>query len=412
MINIIKRNILYFGQFFLIIGIAFITMYPLFEMQKQELHLFNVTYINPFYIYLTKDGKLLYYVKYLSWAFIINAIFITISALIHKYYNIYKAEQEKIIYDSILNQISSMIHSGSKLDFKELNNSLLGNTINNRRKHRTTVYLLILMRSSLKGILRARVTHLSKYYDPENWIKDYINSPFIQDKIYSAKLILAFGIRGYEKKLLRWIYSNNKVLKKISLAAYTQISAGRGLDFLKHYSSKISLGDFNIILKTILVNGWSAYRYSSLILSSNPSCVALGFAGARYSLDNSHKSAALIKLKENITTGENGYLLKKEIYKYLISVSITDDDQIEIISNLATDNDDIKLWSIKQIRSFTNKNLLSAYLCSIIEEGDISSKAIAAKELIEIDINALQKYYNSDNYEINAAFLEATDFNQ
>lgn len=406
MIHIIKKFIQYYGQITTIILLTIILIYPVFEMQDREVHLFFRTFDNPFYYYLNKDGILLYYIKYFSWVFIINVFILSLLAIGNKYYNIYKRDRDQKIYNEILEVLVPILLNKDLIKSPDYQKKHLKICQKNKKRKRVSFYILIQIRTSVKGDAYDNALWMSRFFNVEKWITRYIDSPFIHDKIYAAKLILYFNISGYRQKLSKWRLSHNKVLRSIAVAALANSSAGKDLSLLKSYSQNLTVADFNSLLVTISKNGWKSYDYSQLIFSNNPIISAIGFIGASNAKDSSYLSMA----KQKLTI--NNFILSKEIYRYTLSA--TSDPQVEIeYLNLLKNEDERVIMALSPILlSIKNKEALSSFLQTLIETRPISIKAMAAKMLLEVDVRSLQKYSQTKDLEILSAYKEATDFNQ
>ena len=365
-------------------------------------------FMNPLYPYLNGMPSWLYIVDYMIFIFIVSIIIIfgwTLKYSINKYGN---KKSDKYFEDIFLPKLFDYLFQKEELSesdkIKQLKELKL--ILKNDHQRRSLINTLRTLYSQTDGVINTRVNEVLNLMKFDYLIKAYLISPYIKDKIFSLKAISVFGLKGYEKKIVKLTNSKNFILR--SEAVITMIFLHQNnnpLLFIFNDEFKPTLWDLNVIVKTIKELKIKLIDYKKLIESENPILIALGIILAK----NNNQFAYKTLIQKNINNPSSS--VTEEAFLYLIKFAETNEDYNFLMDNYIFATENIQIDIIENLINYENTDQVIRFLKWVVENRSTRQKVSALHMLLEIDISSLLEYKNSENESIRNSCLQTLDIN-
>jgi hypothetical protein len=217
--------------------------------------------------------------------------------------------------------------------------------------------------------------------------------------------IFEFEDGGYPEYIIQLTRKRNYVLRSEAFVSLIKLAVHDDLSFLIERKLPVSIWDMNIVLKIFKDLKINNINYAQLIESESPRVAALGIL-----LANKHHRT---DLKEAIfrKIGSKDGLLNFEAYAAFISMANSETDYNFLIEKFSKEDTMIKKAIVKSFISCPSIHLSKAFMIYVIEEESLPLKVEAMKILVQLDINRVNEYKNSENMDILKARNQIVDFN-
>ena len=401
-------NIRYFVNrivFILVLALVLLLAYFFYVPSVQ---LFGYELVNPFYDNL----------MYLSWWLHLMAFITIVSTVISLvflfasfYFNIKmqrREEKEKEYELRFTKKLVAYLYSDFLLDrvknedyyryFKKLANSRMASEIFFR--------IVVRMQKHIDEDFRMKLTDLLDNTGLRNRIEYSLYSNNVSEKIIALKVIAYMGVRGYDKKISKYINSKNYALRNEAIVTYVKLSETNNLDFLldqKYHISKLGL---NSIINAVDSNlKEDKIDYDSMLKSDSS---RVNVAGVMLVKDRSKA-----EYKDMIKTAINNddSLLNEVAWDVYTSLGKTEADLHFLISRFDKESQGNKVNIMKCIKDFDQNDELLEFLDKVIKNESVLIKIYALRLLFEKNMNRLFTYQNMKDERIAIAYKEVADFN-
>jgi len=388
-----------FLTLFLVVGSYFYTV-PMISYGKYEL-------TNPLYSEVKNMPTWFYDIIYFIYVFCI-AIFIIFFMIL--YYNLNKRKKEKIDSQYIQFFISNLfnyIFSNEELTEEEKSIKLKVFKKELKNDHAKQLFINTLRRvhAQTTGIVRTKTDYLFKIINYDYLIRAYLHSPYLEHKLFALKVISDFRITKYNSYIIRIIKKNRDVLRSESLITLLNLDMDENLLFLVDLKIRLTMWDFNIILKTVKQLNKLNIAYSGLINSEIPEISALGISLARINKRVEFKDDIKLKI------WNPNQLVNEEAFSALISFSTHKADYDFLIEKFEHASKHTQLKIIKALAYSPKTIELIKFLSWVVENRHFTQKVEAIRLLLDLDLSIISEYKHSDNYSIKQSCLQVLDFN-
>jgi len=367
----------------------------------------NVILINPFYNQSENIPTWLYEVDYFIFIFLVTSVLIIFMIL---YYNANKSKEEKIDKEHMITFVEKIfffLYPVEEYNEKQKKNQLNGIKKDLTNDHSKQLFLNTLRKihAQTTGLVSEKTAYLSKEINYTNFIRANLYSPYFSDNLFALKVIGDFQLKGYEKHILKLTKRKNGVLHSEAIVTLLKLKIYDNLLFLIDINMELSIWDLNIIIKTVQELNILNIDYLSLIQSETAEISALGIILVRLRNKSDFKSEIKLKIgSANPLVSEEAcitycYLANcVEEYAYLIEIFniVSEKSQSTIISKIATTQD--KTVSVK-------------FLNFVVNNQPFSQKVEAIRLLLDLDINVISEFRNSENLVIRQSCYQVLDIN-
>ena len=369
--------------------------------------IFGVKIINHFYIEIEAIPVWLYYVIYAIIIFIISIILIFFMILI---LNSYKDQNDKIdarFVDSMIKKIFRYLYpieeftdKQKKYELREIRKDLFNN-------HSKELFINTLrqIHAQTKGAINDKTTFLMNEINYKYFIYAYLHSPRIGDRLFALKVIGDFQLEGYEKFILKLTDKKNEILHSEAIVTLLKLKIYDSLLFLLNINMKLSVWDINMIIKSVLELKIENIDYATLINSEIPEISTLGIMLAR--IKNRKEFKDDIKLKIN----DKNILVTEEACIAFAYFSDNEEDYDLLIEKFKSATEKSQFAIIQKIAKIDDSAKSSDFLNYVVENQHFTQKIEAIKLLLDIDINSVTKFRQSDNLSIKQSVYQVLDIN-
>jgi len=375
---------------------------------QQQISFGSIQLLNPFYDEIKILPAWLFVVEYFILIFIIS-IFLIFTLIF--YYHLEKNRKRKIqkkvtilFENKIVNYFFSMEEFTETQEIEEL--KALKRKLKTDHAKRLFLYSLRKVHSQTLGIVREKTTYLLKAVEYDSFIRAYLYSPKIRHKLFALKIISEFQLEGYEKYIIKLTKRNVNVLHSEALVTLVKLNANNNLLFLIENNIKLTLWDINVIIKALEQHKThSMYYYYILIQSENPEVSALGIILAR--LHN--RKDLKMDVREKIAN--SNALVNEEAFLAYVSFAELQEDFDFLIKDFELASPDAQIKIINAMNYCPDKIIAYKFLNWIVENKALIQKIAALQLLLNLDMDALSKFKQSENPLIRQSCLQVLDLN-
>ncbi len=415
----LKLKIRYWGARLLFFGFFALLIAIIFFFKISELNIIGLKITNPLYAYTADLEWWLYLLMYFIFVFFINSLIFIVFTIFIRNYKIRSKKRRKKYERIFTDKIMELIYNNS-----EKSSSII--TIEDKiselnalaQKSYTKIILLNILRkihAQAKDEVRMKAAEILKKMKLDNFIDIYLHSPYFRDKIFAMKIISEFELGmsdifefeagGHPEYIIKLTKKRNYVLRSEAFVSLIKLAIHDDLSFLLDRELHVSIWDMNIVLKIFKDIKNNNINYTQLIESDSPRVAALGVL-----LANKHNKT---DLKEIIfkKIGSKDGLLNFEAYAAFISMANNETDYNFFIEKFSKEDFIIKKAIVKSFANCPSITLSKAFMIYVIEEESLPLKVEAMKILVQLDINRVNEYKNSENIDILKARNQIVDFN-
>jgi len=395
-------------RLFFLIFLLLIISGSYFFNRIPDLSLGSFRLINPFYKNVVNFPPWLYAVEYFIFIFVL-AIFLIIVLIF--YYSVTKnrrVKARKRHSDEIVDSLFECIYVEQEYtdEEKRIKVRLFESNLKTDYSKRLFIDALRKIHSQTVGVVRERTSNLLKAIHYDYFIKAYLYSPYLRNKIFALKVISEFQLEGYEKYIMKLTKRSNNVLHSEALVSLVKLNINYNLLFLVDLDIKLSLWDVNVMVKILeQYDKHTTYYYYVLIQSDNPEISALGIILTR--LHN--RQDLKMDVKDKI--GNVNFLVNEEAFLTFSLFAENQNDYDFLMDNFELASEKAQNCIIKVIASCPDKNVAIRFLERVVEHNPLTHKLEAIRLLLEIDLNIVKRYKDSDNVLIRQACLQILDLN-
>ena len=401
-------NIRYFANRIAVIIVLLIIILLAYFFYYPQVSFWGSTFVNPFYSYFE---YLSWWLHFMAFVTIISTIVVIIFLFASFYFNIKKQRQDtkETEYElRFTKKIVSYLYSDFLLDGiqKEDYYKYFSRLANNRKSSEILFRIIDRIQKLLDEDFRQKFNELLENTDLIKRIKYSLYSNNVSEKIIALKVISYLGVKGYNKKIARYINSKNYALRNEAIVAYVRLSDTNNLDFLLEQRHHISQLELNSILNAIAHNlKEDTIDYEKLIASSSP---RVNMAGIM--LIKERNKGEYMHLVKDAMKDEDS-LLREVAWDVYASLGKSDSDLDFMISRFDDEFHENRINIMKSLLNFEMTDKLLDFLDKVIRNESILLKIYALRILFEKNMNKLFTYQNMGDERIAIAFKEVADFN-
>jgi len=362
---------------------------------------------NPFYHFTKSINDKNYLIGYFELVFLINIVLLLLLLL---YARIYKKPYREDSFSNnhpIEDKVMSLLFIPHALSEEEWQTFIDELTLlaPDRPRQVGLISILLKIHHQTKGIIREKCEELIKRLEIEDYIRKYLGSPYLQDKIFGLRIVAEFRYSHYEPYILKWINNRNSILRSETIIALLRLNPDNGLWFLTDYKYHLSLWDMNVILRTTDYYEIFTLNYGELIQSSNPRISALGIL-----LANKHRK---IEFRDMIRKklGSKDIWLNEQAYSAFITMMTSEKDFLTLAEKFDNQSEKVKRLITKSFVECPDMIFAKYFLARVIENESVMLKVEAMKQLAVLDLNMVNSYLHAEDLLVRKAHAEISDLN-
>jgi hypothetical protein len=252
----------------------------------------------------------------------------------------------------------------------------------------------------MDGEIKERNFNLLKALQYTNFLRAYLQSPYLRHKLFALRIISDFHLQGYEGYIYKLTKKNNKILNSEALVTLVKLYIYDDHLFLVDFHKKLSVWDVNMIINKVQQQRNNNFNHLKLVNSEIPEISVVGIILSR--LD---KQIQLKKeIKKKIESPVN--LVSEQAFLTYISFASCEEDFEYLTYRFEAASDIAKLQIIKAIALFKNKRQKTKFLNWVVENKPTLFKIEAIRILLNIDFHFYNtKYKNTADTSIKNAIL-------
>ena len=401
-------NIRYFVNRIVFIIVLALVLLLAYFFYVPSIQLFGYELVNPFYDNLM---YLSWWLHMMAFVTIVSTVISIVFLFASFYFNIKmqrREEKEKEYELRFTKKLVAYLYSDFLLDrvkkedyyryFKKLANSRMASEI----------FFRIVVRISklIDEDFRMKLTDLLDNTGLRNRIEYSLYSNNTSEKIIALKVIAYMGVKGYDKKISKYINSRITALRNEAIITYVKLSETNNLDFLRDQKYHISKLGLNSIINAVHSNlKEDKIDYDDMLKSDSS---RINVAGVMLVKDRSKA-----EYKEMIKTAINkdDTLLNEVAWDVYTTLGKTEADLKFLTSRFDKESHENKVNIMKCLRDFDQNEELLEFLDKVIKNESVLIKIYALRLLFEKNMNRLFTYQNMKDERIAIACREVADFN-
>lgn len=386
---------LFFSLFFLLIPTG------CYFLSTPQIRFINLVLINPFFETISKLPTWLYIVNYLSIVLIISVVLLY---FLTTYYILHKKRTKRIhtkYNDLLVGYLFDYLYDETSSD-KEKRAKLIRIKKCLRSDVTKRIFLNRLRRVHLQmdGEIRDRNFNLLKALQYSNFLRAYLQSPYLRHRLFALRIISDFHLQGYEGYIYNLTKKRNKILNSEALVTLVKLYIYDDHLFLVDFHKKLSMWDVNMIISKVQQQRNNNFNHIKLVKSEIPEISVVGIILARLDKQIQLKKEIKKKIESPIA------LVSEQAFLTYISFASCQEDFEYLTYRFEAASDIAKLQIIKTISSFKNKREKTKFLNWVVENKPIIFKIEAIKILLDIDYNLYNtKYKNAIDTSIKNTIL-------
>jgi hypothetical protein len=366
-----------------------------------QIEIGNIVLENPFFEAISILPRWLYIVYYLSAVLVISVILLY---FLTTYYILHKKRTKRIhakYSDLLVGYLFDYLYDETSSD-KEKRAKLMRIKKCLRSDVTKRIFLNRLRRVHLQmdGEIKERNFNLLKALQYTNFLRAYLQSPYLRHKLFALRIISDFHLQGYEGYIYKLTKKNNKILNSEALVTLVKLYIYDDHLFLVDFHKKLSVWDVNMIINKVQQQRNNNFNHLKLVNSEIPEISVVGIILSR--LD---KQIQLKKeIKKKIESPVN--LVSEQAFLTYISFASCEEDFEYLTYRFEAASDIAKLQIIKAIALFKNKRQKTKFLNWVVENKPTLFKIEAIRILLNIDFHFYNtKYKNTADTSIKNAIL-------
>ncbi|MFT3752714.1 MAG: hypothetical protein QM800_07500 [Paludibacter sp.] len=247
----------------------------------------------------------------------------------------------------------------------------------------------------MDGEIRDRNFNLLKALQYTNFLRAYLQSPYVRHKLFALRIISDFHLQGYEGYIYKLTKKKNKILNSEALVTLVKLYIYDDHLFLVDFKRKLSVWDVNMIISKVQQQRNNNFNHLKLVKSEIPEISVVGIVLARLDKQIQLKKEIKKKIESPIA------LVSEQAFLTYISFAAGQEDFDYLTYRFEAASDIAKLQIIKTIATFKNKREKTKFLNWVVENKPIIFKIEAIKILLSIDYQLYNtKYRNSSDKSI------------
>lgn len=406
--QIIRNIILIYSRFisiqFIILSIISLIISGVFYFSMKEK---SFGWMVPLDYFINTNSHMpiwLYSIEYFTLIFIIVTI-ILVGLII--YYKINKTDRRKIR--------SKYIHIFVEYIFQYINSSDVSviddkiskywNSLKSEYAKRLFINLIRQVHQETTGEFHIKAYKLLMLLNIDSFIYSYLHSPFLRNNLFALKTIRDFKLMGYEKYILKFTKSNNKILQSAALNTIVRFENYKNLEFLLNSNVNLSFWNINNIIHTQQVIKNDDIKYELLVNSENEKISIMGIILIGEFKKSIYKD--LIKTKINC---ENK-LISEAATKTFILLTDTVEDYFYLTYVYKSSTENCKIEILNALIDSPDRAGTISFLKYIATNETINQKIIAIQILLKIDLLQIAILKKSNDSELIKACDHVLDFN-
>lgn len=350
----------------------------------------------------------LYFVEYFIFVFIILAINFLIMTRLYSILKEKAEEKQNLNLDFFIMHLSDFLYGIKNFTEKDKTRilRLYKKSLNPKDEKKDFLDFLKKVHTLTIGPIRNNTSKILIRLKYDGFLRAYLHSPYLKDKIFAIQVISDFQLPGYNEQILKLANKKkNQILRSEALEAMIKLNINDNLSFLAENNFDLSLWDINLIIKIVEQHNIHTIDYSKLINSNNESIITLGLLLIR--LHNRTEFKAIIQKIIEDSKGK----ANEEAFFTLAAFAEDRTNYKFLMENYNKANEKAQLSIVRCLTSNSDIESTTLFLDNIIEKEPLTYKIEAVKVLFELDFNNALRYNKTDNTQIKQAWLEVLDIN-
>ncbi len=364
-------------------------------------------FVNPFYqTSMAHFPGWLPVVKYLIGLFIVTSVVILVLVLFfvkrqNEAEKIKKQYNDKIVplFFSVVYHDDSYSAEGHEAAIKTLRK-----LINDELSKHLFLTLISQVHAQTTGIVKEKTESLFRAMRCKEWLNWNLHSPVKLRQLFAMKVVAEFHLVEYSKDVSLLLKKKNYILRSEAIETLLRLHINETLLLLTGLKFALDPWNINMIIKIAIESREQDLEYGLLIRQDVADISALGITLAR--LNHQKELKSVIRPKLDV----DNVLVKDEAVLAWIDFAESRSDYVLLIERFEVVSEKVQKKILKSLISCSDQTLAIDFLKRIVETKPVSLKIVALICLLDLDLNVVQTYENSEDALIRQSYLQVISF--
>ncbi|MGC9151157.1 MAG: hypothetical protein ACP5F6_05305 [Microbacter sp.] len=250
------------------------------------------------------------------------------------------------------------------------------------------------------GLVKNRTYDLFRVMKWERWLYWNLHSPVKWRQLFAMSMIAEFHLVAYSKDVRSMLKKKDYIIRSMALETLLKLHLNETLLLLTGLDFALDAWTLNMIVKIARESEEQELEYSLLMRHPNPEISALGIVLAR--LNHRTELKSIIFEKMDVDQQQ----VKDEAVLTWIVFAESRSDYLWLLQHFEEVSEKVQKRIVRSMRSCPDQTLAVDFLSQMIEQKPVSLKTVAMLALLDLDINMLQKYQDSDDLLIRQSYMQ------
>lgn len=363
--------------------------------------------VNPFFnVFNTHYPSWLPIVDYLIGLFIVTSIIILFLVLFYVKRQNQAEKIEKQYIDEIVPLFFLFVYHDDTFSVEGHNAALktLRKLINDEMSKQLFLTLISQVHAQTTGLVKAKTDSLFHTMRCKEWLYWNLHSPVKLRQLFALKVIAEFHLVEYSKDVSLLLKKKNYILRSEAIETLLRLHINETLLLLTGLRFALDSWNINMIIKIAIESREQELEYGLLIRQDVADISALGITLAR--LNHQKELKNVIRPKLDV----DNVLVKDEAVLAWIDFAETRADYVLLIERFEVVSEKVQKKILKSLISCPDQTLAIDFLKRVVETKPVSLKIVALICLLDLDLNVVQTYENSEDALIRQSYLQVVSF--
>ncbi len=367
----------------------------------------DFVFVNPFFqTTMVHFPKWLPIVDYLIGLFIVTLVVILFLVLFYVNRENEAEKIEKQYIDKIVPLFFSFVYNDDSYSEEghEAAIKTLRKLINDEMSKHLFITLISQVHAQTTGAVKEKTDSLFREMRCKEWLTWNLHSPIKLRQLFAMKVVAEFHLVEYSKEVSLLLKKKNYIMRSEAIETLLKLHINETLLLLTGLKFALDPWNINMIIKTVIDSREQELEYGLLIRQDVADISALGITLARLNHQKELKSVIHPKLYVD------NALVKDEAVLAWIDFAESRSDYILLIERFEVVSEKVQKKILKSLISCSDHTLAIDFLKLVVDTKPVSLKIIALICLLDLDLNIVQTYENSEDVLIRQSYLQVVSF--